>query len=319
MARKRWEFDLADGHHVVDLVHGYFLGTRTFVVDGTRSVQRAMPFTDHSGEYPFPFAGHDARLRVTTNGFTYSHDLVIDGRSIGSADSPTSPARPKMNGLRSQRGVGFFLLVIAVPLAIAVSVGAYDEYRYHTASTTAVGVVQDKRIISGRYGPTYELSYVFVDRSGSSHARRGDVPRATYEEARAGSRYTIQYLPDDPTQSRVLGKDDTLPIAGLMALALACLGYSVYAIVGGGRRAASAKRIAEVGQPVTATVTKLKQVDIRGVGKTVTLEYSYTDPFGRARKGRGPFMYPSEGAKYRVGSSVRVLIDPDRPGDSVLP
>ncbi len=30
-------------------------------------------------------------------------------------------------------------------------------------------------------------------------------------------------------------------------------------------------------------------------------------------------MYPSEGAKYRVGSPVRVLIDPDRPGDSVLP
>jgi hypothetical protein len=320
VARKHWEFDLQDGHHVVDLVHAYFLGTRTFVVDGTKTVQRAMPFTDHSGEYPFPLPGHDARLRVTTNGITYSHDLVIDGRSIGTGDSlPGTPARPRMSGLRSQRGVGLFVLVISVPLAVAVSIGAYDEYRYHTASATAVGVVQDKRIINGRYGQTYELSYVFVDLNGSSHAHQGDVPRAAYDQARAGSRSTIQYLPDDPTRSRVLGKDDTLPIAGLMALAIACLVYSVYAIVSGGRRLAAAKRIAEVGQPVTATITKLKRVDIRGVGKTVTIEYLYTDPFGRSRKGRGPFMYPSEGAMYGVGGSVRVLIDPDRPGDSVLP
>src|SRR5437879_10222069 len=104
-----------------------------------------------------------------------------------------------------------------------------------------------------------------------------------------------------------------------MAFAIFGQCYSAYAIVAGSRRLAAAKRIAAVGQPVTATVTKLKQVDIRGVGKTVTLEYSYIDPFGRARKGRGPFMYVSEGAKYRVGSSVRVLIDPDHPGDSVLP
>ena len=303
---------------MVDLVHGYFLGTRTFVVDGTKSVQRATPFTDHSGEYPFDLTCHDARLRVTTNGLTYSHDLVIDGRSISTGEPPAI-ARPKMGGLRSQRAAGIFLFAILVPVAIAVSIGGYDEYRYHTGSASAVGVVQDKRVISGRYGPTYELTYVFVDRTGVIHTDRGDVPRATYDQARTGSRYTIQYLPDDPSLSRVLGKDDTLPIAGLMAFAIFGLCYSAYAIVAGSRRLAAAKRIAADGQPVTATVTKLKQVDIRGVGKTVTVEYAYNDPFGRSRKGRGPFMYPSESAKYRVGSPVRVLVDPDRPGDSLLP
>jgi len=29
-------------------------------------------------------------------------------------------------------------------------------------------------------------------------------------------------------------------------------------------------------------------------------------------------MYPSEGTKYTVGGAVRVLIDPDHPGDSLL-
>lgn len=319
MARKRWEFDLDDGHHVVDLVHGYFLGTRSFVVDGAKTVQRAMPFTDHSGEYPFPMTGHDARLRVTTNGFTYSHDLVIDGRSISTGAASTGVARPRIVGIGSQRGVGILLLVLMVPMAVVVSVGAYDEYRYHTASTTAIGVVLDKRIIEGRYGPTYELSYSFFDGNAQGHSNRGDVPRATYERARPGSRYTIQYLLDDPERSRFLGKDDTLPIAGLMAFAIGGLAYGVYAIVAGSRRLAALKRIAEAGQPVTATVTKLKRATLRGIGRTVTVEYSYSDAFGRSRRGRGPLMYPSEGAKYPVGGSVRVLVDPDRPGDSLLP
>ena len=30
-------------------------------------------------------------------------------------------------------------------------------------------------------------------------------------------------------------------------------------------------------------------------------------------------MYPQEGLAYKVGGLVRILIDPDRPGDSVLP
>src|SRR5256886_17292770 len=143
MATRHWEFDLEDGHHVVDLVHGYFLGTRTFVVDGKKSVQRATPFTDHSGEYPFDLTGHDARLRVTTNGLTYSHDLVIDGRSISTGEPPAI-ARPKMGGLRSQRAAGIFLFAILVPVAIAVSIGGYDKSSHFTPRPRDALVVRAK-------------------------------------------------------------------------------------------------------------------------------------------------------------------------------
>jgi hypothetical protein len=30
-------------------------------------------------------------------------------------------------------------------------------------------------------------------------------------------------------------------------------------------------------------------------------------------------MYPAEGTLYSVGGPARILVDPDRPGDSVLP
>jgi len=50
----------------------------------------------------------------------------------------------------------------------------------------------------------------------------------------------------------------------------------------------------------------------------VRIEYEYDDPFGKRRRGRGPLMYPTEGALYSVGGPVRILTDPDRPGDSAL-
>lgn len=66
-------------------------------------------------------------------------------------------------------------------------------------------------------------------------------------------------------------------------------------------------------------MTKLKTGYVRGIGQTVTVEYEYDDPFGNRRRGKGPLMYPQEGFAYKVGGPVRVLTDPDRPGDSALP
>ncbi|HEV8534387.1 MAG TPA: DUF3592 domain-containing protein [Candidatus Limnocylindria bacterium] len=318
MARRHWEFDLEDGHHVVDLVHGYFFGKRTITADGVTTTQGGTPLTDHSGEYRFPLGTHDARLRISTNGFKYFYDLVVDGRSV-SGPAATGIARPGRGGPSTVRLTGALLAVLAVPLLAFTVKGAYDEYRYQTASATATGTVQDKRVSSGRYSDTYRLTYAFVDRGGVTRTGRGEVSRATYDQARVGSRYTIQYLPDEPDTNRVLGHDDILPIAGLMAGSLFGLALGVFLFVSSHRRLAAAKRIGSSGQPVSATVTKLKKSQVRGVGTAVTLEYEYDDPYGRRRRGRGPLMYPSEAARYTVGGAVRVLIDPDRPGDSLLP
>ena len=87
-----------------------------------------------------------------------------------------------------------------------------------------------------------------------------------------------------------------------------------------GRRLAEiARRIGAAGQPINATVTKLRSAYVRGIGRVVTVEYEYDDPFGQRRRGRGPVMYPLEAERYSVGGLVRILIDPDRPKDSVLP
>lgn len=319
MARRRWEFDLEDGHHVVDLVHGYFLGTRTFVVDGAKTVQRTIPFSNHSGVHPFPLPGHDARLRITTDGLKYFYDLVVDGRELTSEQGTGTAARPRIGGPGSQRVAAAIIALLAIPMLAFGGKFAYDEYRYHTASVTSVGTVQEKRIVSGHYGNSYQLTYVFVDRNATVQRGTDDVSRAIYDRARAGSQYNVQYLPDEPGINRLAGKDDTLPIAGILAFGISALGYGTYTFAARSRRLAALKRISTAGEPVDATVTKVKRGQIQGLGSTVTIEYEYEDPFGRRQRGRGPLMYPVEAARYSVGGSVRVLIDPDRPGDSVLP
>lgn len=319
MAKRHWEFDLEDGHHVVDLVHGYFLGTRTFVVDGAKTVQRTIPFTNHSGEHPFPLPAHDARVRITTNGLKYFYDLVVDGREIRTGDEAGAVARPRMGGPGSERFFGAIIVLIAIPTLAFFGKSGYDEYRYHTASATAVGTVQDKRVVTGRYGDSYRLTYLFLDKSAATHRGSDDVSRATYNQARPGSTYTVRYLPDEPGINRFSGKDDTLLAAGFITLGAGGLAFGAYMLVTGHKRLAAVERINNGGEPVSATVTKLRKTQLQHVGKTVTIEYEYDDSFGRRRRGRGPLMYPAEAARYTVGGPVRVLIDPDRPGDSLLP
>src|SRR5207248_7362386 len=157
---------LEDGLHVVDLVNGYFLGTRTFVVDGAKTVPPPMPCTDHSADYPFPSPGHDTRLRITTNGLTSFHDIVIDGRSIATDAFPAAVARPRIGSPGTQRKTGLILLVLLIAFTGFVAKGAYDEYRYHTTSAAAVGIVVEKRVVRGGYGPSYSLPYASAVQAG---------------------------------------------------------------------------------------------------------------------------------------------------------
>jgi hypothetical protein len=106
VARRRWEFDLDDGHHVVDLEHGYFLGARRITVDGSTTIESGRAFMDHSGEYPLAVGSRRAMLQISTDGFRYSYDLAIDGRSLATG-APAPPPRPPIGPLQQQAlGVG---------------------------------------------------------------------------------------------------------------------------------------------------------------------------------------------------------------------
>jgi hypothetical protein len=303
---------------VVEFRHGYFLGTRTFVVDGVTTTQRGRAFMDHSGRYPVPFPGQRAEVWISTNGITYLYDLVVDGRSVSSGHEPMPP-RPPAGTPRQQQLLGLVLVLVAVPLIWFGYQVAWDEFRLQTASETTAGVVESKSTGSSRSGTTYFLSYTFVDRGGARWTGRDSVNRSTYDSARPGTRFAVVYVPGDPSVNRFAGRNNTLGAVALPFAAVAAAGLGLYLFWVGGRRIRILRRVAEVGQQVNARVTKLKTGYVRGIGQTVTVEYEYDDPFGNRRRGKGPLMYPQEGLAYKVGGPVRVLTDPDRPGDSALP
>lgn len=319
MPKRRWELDLEDGHHVVEFQQGYFLGTRKATVDGVTTTERGRPFQDHSGQYPVALPGHTAAVWVSTNGFTYSYDLVIDGRSASSsAASPRLP-RPPVGTPRQLATLGAIFLVGAAVLGAFAAKLAFDEYRYNVASVTVGAIVSGKSTTSGRSGTTYYLRYTFADAEARVWRGEDSVPRSAFDEALPGSRYFVTYLIDEPGTSRFTGKDNVIGVAFMTVLTIGGLFLGALMLRNGRRRLSIARRVAEVGQPVMATVTKAKRGYVRGVGQTITVEYEYDDPFGKRRKGRGPLMYPQEGLAYKVGGPVRVLIDPDKPADSLLP
>src|SRR5437867_13045644 len=104
MARRRWEFDLGDGHHLVELDHRYFIGTLRITVDGVTTTQRGRPFMDHSGVYPFQIGARQADVRISTDGFHYYYDVTIDGRSVESGKPAASPRSP-VGGPRQRRAL----------------------------------------------------------------------------------------------------------------------------------------------------------------------------------------------------------------------
>ena len=105
----------------------------------------------------------------------------------------------------------------------------------------------------------------------------------------------------------------------VIAIEAFALGIGLHLLARGMRRRGFLRRFATMGASITATVTKATTVTVGGYGRVVMLEYTYDDAEGRTRKGRSPYMYPAEADRYPVGSPVRIVIDPNRPGESYLP
>lgn len=85
MANKTWTFELEDGHHEVEIEHGYWSGKRVIKVDG-RKVEESGKIIDTGSEHRFEVSAHQCILRVrpgTLGGlFGFEFELFLDGRLI---------------------------------------------------------------------------------------------------------------------------------------------------------------------------------------------------------------------------------------------
>ena len=63
MAKKVWSFELADGHHTVELGHGLWSGKREITVDGV-IVERSRKFWDFGSAHHFEVSGVPCVLHI---------------------------------------------------------------------------------------------------------------------------------------------------------------------------------------------------------------------------------------------------------------
>ena len=122
--------------------------------------------------------------------------------------------------------------------AIAASFTDYRAGLLDKAGTLTTGEVERTYVISGRGGPTYYVSYRFVDGFGISHDGDQPYPFQDWSNLRRGTPISVRYLRDDPERNdltlRVRLIVDRSPterriIVGLLWIVAGCffLGYRV--------------------------------------------------------------------------------------------
>jgi len=145
MAYKKWEVELEEQKHWVELWHGYVTGRREVKLDG-----KVLPefnvktnLIDFGADLPFKVGNHDCAVVIRTKnlGLRYAYDLLVDGKSLSTGktqDLKSSPSALEKNFnvmfssirtveqahaiLKSARALKIFFLVLAgICLAILLS------------------------------------------------------------------------------------------------------------------------------------------------------------------------------------------------------
>ncbi len=81
MAKKTWTFELEDGHHVVELEHGYWFGKRIIRVDG-KQLELSRKLFDTGTEHRFEVNKHKCILRIRSGLLGFNLELFLDGRLV---------------------------------------------------------------------------------------------------------------------------------------------------------------------------------------------------------------------------------------------
>src|SRR6267378_1257870 len=161
VARRHWTVERNSRRYEVDMADEYFLGHRVVRVNGEVAYEGRTVLSDHTGAYQFDLGGSPAFLRIRTNGFTYSYDLIVDGRSFETGkplELKGQDLRPHSSpSLTILSGVFFGgLLVFGV---FFVGERLTTDAAVAVAGLDAEGIIAAKRVEHHRNGDSYLLEY----------------------------------------------------------------------------------------------------------------------------------------------------------------
>lgn len=122
MTTKRWDFQDEDLRSFsVEVEHNVLSGDRRIIVNG-REVFRGGKFSDTGGAHAFDVDGHNARLHIGSNGFTYAYHLIVGGLTIP-PEGATIPRAPRAAQLDAVPATTPMPVATAQPVVAALAQG----------------------------------------------------------------------------------------------------------------------------------------------------------------------------------------------------
>jgi hypothetical protein len=98
--------------------------------------------------------------------------------------------------------IGCIILVCFAPYMVRKEL----RYRGQGVSTTAQVIQKDRYYSRGRHSSWhYTLKYCYQDPAGATFEGQGEVPLSAWEQSEVGHGLAIEYLRDEPSESRPIG------------------------------------------------------------------------------------------------------------------
>jgi hypothetical protein len=217
---------------------------------------------------------------------------------------------------------GGIWLAVGVPFVFGGLHMLWTESRFGEEAVSVWGTVLTRDIHRGRStnggsSTRYEVGYRFTA-DDRTFEQRGQVDVQTWEALTERGPVEVQYLPDDPTQSRIAGQTDRVG-----ALLMSGLG-GFFAVAGGlivaydVQRRLQRARLRREGVSADATVTGVGPTNfsVNRVPQWV-IRYRYSDQRGRTHTGRSEYLSPEEAQEWKEGDVGRVRYDRQRSGQHV--
>ncbi len=212
---------------------------------------------------------------------------------------------------------GGIWLVAGVPFVFAGLDMLATEQRFAREAISVEGKVLTRDIVRARSkdggsSTHYKVTYRYAA-GGQTHEGRDEVDVHVWESLREQGPVAVQYLPDDPSRSRLAGADDRIGAYIMTAMG------GVFGAAGGfivlfdlrGRWLRA--RLRREGLAATATVTEVAPTNFRVNGVSQwRVHYTYADHRGRVQSGKSAMMSPAEADAWKTGDQAQIRYDRHR-------
>lgn len=219
---------------------------------------------------------------------------------------------------------GGIFFVVGFSLFVGGFSAWQKEKRFDTGAIETSGLVLTREIVTARRSSgdgtstKYRVTYRFEARSGETLEHSDDVDVHTWEALQEQGPVKVEYLRDEPGESRIAGESDRTTAWILMGIG------GPFGLAGGGviafavRRRMEQARLRRDGAHTTGTVVAVRETNISiNRVRQWRIHYSYRDHHGREHSGEGDLIPPDAASRITAGQTAPVRYDRNAPEKSL--